>query len=112
MEGQVDNRRHAHPFDLPEWGEILVDGVPLQEWQQEHWMKRIAFVQQEPYLLPASIRDNITFGLTSSDIAIRDACEQAQIHAFIQEMSDGYDSVIGKRGITLSGGQRQRLAHR
>ncbi|GGE02769.1 ABC transporter ATP-binding protein [Paenibacillus nasutitermitis] len=94
----------------PNGGEILADDVPLLEWQQEHWMKRIAFVQQEPYLLPASVRDNITFGLPSADIAIRNACEQAQIHAFIQEMSDGYDSIIGERGITLSGGQRQRLA--
>ena len=95
----------------PEAGEILVNGRPLRDISREDWSSRTAVVFQDPYLLPDTIRTNILLGrpgLTEEDMI--EACKIAQIHEFVCSLPDGYDTVIGERGIQLSGGQRQRIA--
>jgi ATP-binding cassette subfamily B protein/subfamily B ATP-binding cassette protein MsbA len=68
-------------------------------------------VEQDVFLFKMSVRDNISYGCeNATDEAIIDAAKRAQAHDFIMEMPNGYDSLIGERGMTLSGGQRQRLA--
>ncbi|HEY8529197.1 MAG TPA: ABC transporter ATP-binding protein [Paenibacillaceae bacterium] len=98
-------------FYEPEAGEILVNGRPLRDISREDWSSRTAVVFQDPYLLPDTIRTNILLGrpgLTEEDMI--EACKIAQIHEFVCSLPDGYDTVIGERGIQLSGGQRQRIA--
>jgi len=98
-------------FYDPDEGEILVNGGPLRGISREDWSGRTAVVFQDPYLLPDTIRTNILLGrpgLTEQDMV--EACKIAQIHDFILSLPDGYDTVIGERGIKLSGGQRQRIA--
>lgn len=98
-------------FYEPREGKIIVNGQPLSEWNRNDWMKRVAIVFQEPYFFPDTIRMNLVMGLeTATDEAMFEACRTAQIHDFIGTLQDGYDTMIGERGITLSGGQRQRLA--
>ncbi len=91
-------------------GEILIDGIPVRDYQRESLRRQIGIVLQESVLFGASIRENIGYGkpdATQAEIesAARDACA----HEFIAALPDGYDTVIGERGSTLSGGQRQRL---
>ena len=72
---------------------------------------RSASISQDPFLFSASVRDNIAFGVPDvTDELVEAAARAAQAHEFIEQLPDGYDTVIGERGITLSGGQRQRLA--
>lgn len=98
-------------FYEPEAGEILVDGTPLAALARDAWSRRLTVVFQDPYLLPDTIRKNILLGRPGlSDEDMTEACKIAQIHDFIRGLPDGYDTVIGERGITLSGGQRQRIA--
>jgi len=73
--------------------------------------REVGIVEQEPFLFSATVRDNIAFGRPDADDeAVARAARLAQAHDFVVELPDGYDTVIGERGITLSGGQRQRLA--
>jgi len=98
-------------FYEPEAGAILVNGKPLRDVSREDWSGKVAVVFQDPYLLPDTIRSNVLLGrpgLTDDDMI--EACKIAQIHDFICSLPDGYDTVIGERGIRLSGGQRQRIA--
>lgn len=98
-------------FYEPDEGDLLVDGISLKDISQEEWSRRMTVVFQDPYLLPDTIRANILLGrpgLTDEDMI--EACKIAQIHEFICGLPDGYDTLIGERGIKLSGGQRQRIA--
>jgi len=71
----------------------------------------VGVISQDPFLFSASVRDNIAFGVPDVSMELVEAASRAaQAHPFIEELPDGYDTVIGERGITLSGGQRQRLA--
>lgn len=97
-------------FITPQQGHILVNGTPLTDVETEQWMKRIAIVFQEPYFFPETIIKNIQMGLETDNSQVEEVCAMAQIHQTIIDMPDGYESVLGERGITLSGGQRQRLA--
>jgi ATP-binding cassette subfamily B protein/subfamily B ATP-binding cassette protein MsbA len=97
-------------FFQPTKGKILVNGNCLQELLYKDWTKRIGFVTQEPYIFPDSVKNNILLGREISQEEVVKACEAAQIHEYIESLSDGYETEIGERGITLSGGQRQRLA--
>lgn len=95
----------------PTEGHILVDGVDLYEYRLDNWLKRIGFVSQDPFIYHASIADNIAFGRDGhSPEAIRRAAEVANAHSFIVELPQGYDTVVGDRGMKLSGGQQQRIA--
>lgn len=93
-------------------GQILVDGIPLQEKQRPAWMRSIGYVPQSPFLLNASILENIAFSQWGQEIdrerALR-CCHMAAID-FLGELPEGIDTVIGERGVRLSGGQIQRVS--
>jgi ATP-binding cassette subfamily B protein len=98
-------------FYDPQEGRILIDGVPIHRADPRALRQRLALVPQEPTIFGASVRDNIRYGQPDADdAAVRRAAEQASAHGFIMEMPQGYDTLIGERGVTLSGGQRQRIA--
>lgn len=98
-------------FFEPQEGNILVNGRPLSDYQRADWMNKVDIVFQDPYLIPDTIRTNLTLGRESvSDEQLVAMCRVAQIHDVIQQLPDGYETIIGERGITLSGGQRQRLS--
>jgi ATP-binding cassette subfamily B protein len=93
-------------------GRILIDGVDVRDWSMATLRSQISTIEQDVFLFSRSIRENIAFGLGSraTEDAIVQAAKDAQAHDFIMSFKDGYDTVIGERGVTLSGGQRQRLA--
>ncbi|MEZ4709460.1 MAG: ABC transporter ATP-binding protein [Caldilineaceae bacterium] len=93
-------------------GRILIDDVDVRDWNLASLRSQISSIEQDVFLFSRSIADNIGFGLgqTSDRAAIIEAAQAAQAHDFILDFKDGYDTVIGERGVTLSGGQRQRLA--
>ncbi len=92
-------------------GRVTIDGVDVRDVTLASLRRQIGVIGQDPFLFSASVRDNIAFGATdASDGAIEAAARAAQAHEFIERLPDGYDTVIGERGITLSGGQRQRVA--
>lgn len=92
-------------------GAVLVDGVDVREWNLASLRSQISIIEQDVFLFSRSIRDNIAFGKPdATDEQVVEAAKQAQADAFIQEFANGYDTVVGERGVTLSGGQRQRVA--
>ncbi len=98
-------------FYEPGEGEIRVYDHNLKEWNLEAARDRISLVTQDTYLFPASIAENIGYGNpeTAIDEIVR-AAKAANAHEFIMELPDGYDTLVGERGIKLSGGQRQRIS--
>ena len=97
-------------YDATE-GRVLVDGVDVRDVTRRSLRREIGVISQDPFLFSASVRENIAFGVPdATDEQVEQAARAAQAHEFIEELPDGYDTVIGERGITLSGGQRQRLA--
>ncbi|HEX9013198.1 MAG TPA: ABC transporter ATP-binding protein [Anaerolineaceae bacterium] len=92
-------------------GHVRVDGVDVRDWNLEALRKNISIIEQDIFLFSRSIAENIAFGKPdASHEQIQAAAEAAQAHEFIAAFPQGYDTVIGERGVTLSGGQRQRLA--
>jgi ATP-binding cassette, subfamily B, bacterial len=92
-------------------GRVTIDGVDVRDVTVRSLRRAIGIVSQDPFLFSATVRENIGFGAPdATDDEIEEAARLAQAHEFIAELPDGYDTVIGERGITLSGGQRQRLA--
>jgi ATP-binding cassette subfamily B protein len=97
-------------YDAPR-GEVKVDGVEVRDWNLASLRQQISIIEQDIFLFSRSIADNIAFGkpgATRDEIEF--AAKSAQAHEFILTFDQGYDTVIGERGVTLSGGQRQRLA--
>ncbi len=97
---------------LPQQGTIDLNGTPLTAQRAPQWRTRIGYVPQVPYLLDDTIRRNIAFGLPDEQISqqgVERAARLADIHGFIAGLPQGYDTVVGERGVRLSGGQRQRL---
>jgi len=95
----------------PVSGSITIDSRDLRDLRQESYRRLFGVVPQEPLLFNATIRDNIAYGRDGlSEAEIVRAAEIANAHAFIAEFPDGYDTVVGDRGVRLSGGQRQRVA--
>jgi ATP-binding cassette subfamily B protein len=95
----------------PTRGRILVGGVDLRKVQTRDVRAAVGLVEQNIFLFRRSIRENIAFGCVGAcEEEILEASQKAQAHEFIRQMPDGYDTIIGERGMTLSGGQRQRLA--
>jgi ATP-binding cassette subfamily B protein/subfamily B ATP-binding cassette protein MsbA len=98
-------------FYDPSQGTVSLDGVDLREVQLASLRARIAIVLQEPFLLPLTVAENIGYGRPSAGRPeIVAAARAARAHDFIENLAEGYDTVIGPRGATLSGGERQRLA--
>jgi ABC-type multidrug transport system fused ATPase/permease subunit len=97
-------------YDVTE-GRLTIDGADVRDVKLQSLRREIGIVSQDPFLFSATVRENIAFGrpdATDQDIAR--AARLAQAHEFIERLPNGYETVIGERGITLSGGQRQRLA--
>ncbi|MFH1183711.1 MAG: ABC transporter ATP-binding protein [Chloroflexota bacterium] len=92
-------------------GQVLVDGVDVRDWNLAALRSQISMIEQDIFLFSRSITDNIAFGRPGGTLAeVLAASEAAQAHEFIADFGEGYETVIGERGVTLSGGQRQRLA--
>ena len=98
-------------FHVPTRGRLLIDGIDVRELDPTHLRRSVAIVFQETFLFSASVADNIALGRPeASREDIERAARAARADGFIRELADGYDTVIGERGVSLSGGQRQRLA--
>lgn len=99
-------------FYLPTSGEIGLGETPISDIALSDWRKRIGYVSQESPLLSGTIMDNIVFGLRNQPTIeeVRRAAQSANALVFIEEMSDGFETLVGERGMKLSGGQRQRIA--
>jgi ABC-type multidrug transport system fused ATPase/permease subunit len=92
-------------------GRLTIDGADVREVTLDSLRSEIGVIAQDPFLFSATVRENLTFGRPgATDEEIEEAARHAQAHEFIERLPQGYDTVIGERGITLSGGQRQRLA--
>ncbi len=92
-------------------GRVLIDGTDVRDVTLESLRRSVGIVIQDVFAFSATIRDNIAYGVdgASMDDIVR-AAKVAQLHGFIEDLPDGYETWVGERGITLSGGQRQRLA--
>lgn len=92
-------------------GKILIDGIDVKDWNLEALRKRISIIEQDIFLFSRKISENINFGVADASWQeIETASTLAQADEFIRKFDEGYDTVIGERGVTLSGGQRQRIA--
>ncbi len=92
-------------------GRILLDDIELKDYPREYLRKQIGIVQQEPFLFSRSIRENIMYGVgrSVSNEEIERAAKAAAIHDVILGFPDGYNTLVGEKGVTLSGGQKQRV---
>jgi ATP-binding cassette, subfamily B, bacterial len=92
-------------------GRVTLDGVDVRDVKLTSLRHAIGVISQDPFLFSATVRENIMFGASGlDDAAVESIARLAQAHEFVEQLPEGYDTVIGERGITLSGGQRQRLA--
>jgi ATP-binding cassette subfamily B protein len=92
-------------------GRITVDGTDVRDLTLSSLRRSIGAISQDPFLFSATVRENIAFGRPDSTLEdVEHAARLAQAHEFVEQLPDGYETVIGERGITLSGGQRQRVA--
>jgi ATP-binding cassette subfamily B protein len=92
-------------------GQVLIDGRDVRDWNMEALRRQISIIEQDVFLFSRSIAENIAFGRPGAAQAeIERAARAAQAHDFILEFAEGYQTVLGERGVTLSGGQRQRIA--
>ncbi len=92
-------------------GRLTIDGTDVREVTIDSLRAEIGVISQDPFLFSTTVRENLTFGRPeATDEEMEQAARHAQAHEFIERLPEGYDTVVGERGITLSGGQRQRLA--
>ncbi len=93
-------------------GHILLDGCELKDYSREYLRQQIGIVEQEPFLFSRSIRENIMYGVNREvpQAEIEAAAKAAAVHDVIQTFPDGYNTLVGEKGVTLSGGQKQRVA--
>lgn len=95
----------------PDSGQITANGIPIHEFDLKAWRSKIAVVRQNPFIFNDTLRYNLTIGNRDvSNERIHRACEIACVAEFLNDLSDGYDTVLGDDGVQLSGGQRQRVA--
>jgi ATP-binding cassette subfamily B protein len=92
-------------------GAVRIDGVDVRDFTLESLRRNVGVVQQDVYIFNSTIRDNIAYGRPGTrDEEIIEAARRANIHDFIMSLDDGYDTLVGERGIRFSGGQKQRLS--
>ena len=92
-------------------GRVLIDGVDVRDWNLAALRRQISIIEQDIFLFSRSIGENIAFGNANATTAdIESAARAAQAHDFISQFPEGYQTIVGERGVTLSGGQRQRIA--
>jgi ATP-binding cassette, subfamily B, bacterial len=97
-------------YDVNE-GAIRIDGVDIRKLSQHDLRRQIALVSQDVFLFHGTIRENIAYpGVDVTDAQVTEASKHAQFHDFVASLPQGYDTIVGERGIKLSGGQRQRLS--
>ena len=97
-------------YDVTE-GRVTIDGIDVRDLAEEELRHNIGFVFQEPILFSGTIRENICYGCSDvSDEEVITAAKIAQIHDFVVTLPQGYNTVVGQRGVNLSGGQKQRIA--
>ena len=95
----------------PVEGQVLIDGVDLRDWKLDSLRSQISIIEQDIFLFSKTVAENIAFGKPGATMQeITEAAQKAQADGFINQLEEGYNTVIGERGTTLSGGQRQRLA--
>ncbi|HAT51245.1 MAG: ABC transporter ATP-binding protein [Nitrospirae bacterium] len=94
----------------PSAGRIMVEGIDMSDIDMSSWRNRIGYVSQDTFIFHNTIRENIRFGHEYTDEEVIEAANVANAHGFISELPDGYETVVGDRGLRLSGGQRQRIA--
>ena len=95
----------------PTEGSILIDGVDLRDYKRDSYLSKIGFVSQDTFIFHASVYENIVFGLdgVGMDDVVK-AAMTANAHEFIANLSDGYNTIVGEKGMKLSGGEQQRIA--
>jgi ABC-type multidrug transport system fused ATPase/permease subunit len=95
----------------PTSGSVVVDGADVRDIDLAALRREIAMVSDDPFLFSATVRENVAYARPgASQEEIERAAQQAGIHDFITTLPEGYDTMIGERGLTVSGGQRQRIA--
>jgi ATP-binding cassette subfamily B protein len=98
-------------FYDPDAGTITLDGRDLRDVKLLALRDRITLVMQEPVIFSGTVAENIRYGrLDAKDAEVRRAAKDADLHEFVMSLPDGYETLVGERGMSLSGGQRQRLA--
>ena len=107
-------------FYDPVNGSVKLDGVNIKDLNLKWLRSQIGFVMQEPMLFSTTVRDNVAQGLINTKweqaskdeqfVLIKEACIKANAHTFVRQLPNGYDTLVGERGLLLSGGQKQRLA--
>jgi len=103
-------------FYDPTEGEVLFSGVNIRELDPEWYKQQISIVSQEPILFSGTVRENICYGLDMTkvtDAEVREACRKSNAQSFVEDgdqFPDGYETLVGERGLRLSGGQKQRIA--
>jgi len=98
-------------LQIPDRGEVLIDGVPLGDWKQNSFRERIGYVPQDPLLFHASIRNNLLWSFEQAkEVDLWGALRLANAKDFVKELPQGIDTIVGDRGVRLSGGERQRIA--
>ena len=98
-------------FHKPSTGKINIDNIPLENFDIDSWRQRIGYVPQEGLVFNTTIRNNLLWSnYKASETDIFNACKLARAHEFIQECANGYDTIVGDRGVRLSGGEIQRIA--
>jgi ATP-binding cassette subfamily B protein len=97
-------------YDVTE-GQILIDGHDVRSYTLASLRRNVGVVQQDVFIHTASIRENVAYGdVDAEDERVVEMMQVAQLHDFIEELAEGYDTVVGERGVGLSGGQKQRLS--
>lgn len=97
---------------MPSGGRIIADDVPLSSALLPAWRQQVGYVPQAIFLSDQTVAENIAFGIPATEIdreAVERAAATAQLHEFVLALPDGYDTIVGERGVRLSGGQRQRI---
>ncbi len=91
-------------------GGVFIDDANIREYDIFSFLDKVGFVSQDTFIFNASVRDNISFGRKYSDDEIIDAAKKANAHDFISKLPEGYDTIVGDKGMRLSGGEQQRVA--
>jgi ATP-binding cassette, subfamily B, multidrug efflux pump len=102
----------ARHFD-PTQGQVTIQNQPLPSYSLQHYRHQIAIVPQDVFLFSDTIADNLKFGVEQNDLSIEElemACKQAHVLHNIQDFQEGFQTVLGERGVNLSGGQKQRIS--
>ncbi|CAL2047710.1 unnamed protein product [Caenorhabditis brenneri] len=98
-------------FYAPQSGRILLDGLPIEKIDHQHYHAHIALVSQEPTLFSGTIRENIMYGMdNATEEEMIDAAKKANVYEFVSNLEEGFDTKCGANGVQMSGGQKQRIA--